>query len=162
MDKYQDRLVYGTDNRPAISKYRVTVRILETTDEHLYEIDLLGYHRPLFGLALVSTSLLGQELFLRARLTLETRTTTKELDPKTKEMLYLSKALIRPSWPSMLYIYEPNKEYYVIRIENVARREFESTQSTKRIEWKGIGTEVSPKKEYLVSMMSKIKNISDF
>ncbi len=52
MEKYQDRLLYGTDNRPAISMYRVTFRILETNDEHFYEIDLFGYHWPLYGLAL--------------------------------------------------------------------------------------------------------------
>jgi len=52
MEKYADRLVYGTDMGTAITMYRITFRILETTDEHFYEQTLLNYHWPLYGLAL--------------------------------------------------------------------------------------------------------------
>lgn len=51
-EKYQDRLLYGTDMEPTGSMYSVTFRILETTDEHFYEIDLFGYHWPLYGIGL--------------------------------------------------------------------------------------------------------------
>jgi predicted TIM-barrel fold metal-dependent hydrolase len=50
--KYQDRLLYGTDMGTDPSMYRITFRILETTDEHFYETDLFNYHWPLYGLAL--------------------------------------------------------------------------------------------------------------
>ena len=32
--------------------YRITFRILESQDEHFYEIDQFGYHWPLNGLGL--------------------------------------------------------------------------------------------------------------
>jgi hypothetical protein len=50
--KYADRVVYGTDQGRAASMYRSSFRILETLDEHFYEIDLYHYHWPLsaFGL----------------------------------------------------------------------------------------------------------------
>ena len=32
--------------------YRTTFRILESQDEHFYEIDQFGYHWPLYGLGL--------------------------------------------------------------------------------------------------------------
>ena len=51
-EKYQDRLVYGTDMNFNEKIYRVTFRILETADEHFYESDMFGYHWPLYGLAL--------------------------------------------------------------------------------------------------------------
>lgn len=50
--KYQDRLVYGTDMGTNASMYKTTFRILETADEHFYEIDLFNYHWPLYGLDL--------------------------------------------------------------------------------------------------------------
>src|SRR6185312_15590774 len=50
--KYQDRLVYGTDMGYNEKMYRVTFRILETADEHFYEIDQFYYHWPLYGLDL--------------------------------------------------------------------------------------------------------------
>lgn len=37
--------------------FRVTFRILETTDEHFYETDMFGYHWPLYGLALTGQTL---------------------------------------------------------------------------------------------------------
>jgi uncharacterized protein len=51
-EKYSDRLVYGTDMGYDTSMYRITFRILESQDEHFYEIDQFGYHWPLNGLGL--------------------------------------------------------------------------------------------------------------
>jgi len=50
--KYQDRLVYGTDNSPEESMYKTTFRILETADEHFYATDMFNYHWALYGLDL--------------------------------------------------------------------------------------------------------------
>ena len=50
--KHADRLVYGTDMGLDIPMYRVTFRILETQDEHFYEIDQFDYHWPLNGFGL--------------------------------------------------------------------------------------------------------------
>jgi len=52
IEKYQDRIVYGTDMTFNERIYKVTFRILETSDEHFYETDLFGYHWPLYGLGL--------------------------------------------------------------------------------------------------------------
>ncbi len=51
-EKYQDRLLYGTDMGFEKSMYETTFRILESNDEHFYEIELFGYHWPLYGLGL--------------------------------------------------------------------------------------------------------------
>jgi len=51
-EKYQDRLVYGTDMRFGTEMYRLTFRILESADEHFYAGDSYRYHWPLHGLAL--------------------------------------------------------------------------------------------------------------
>jgi predicted TIM-barrel fold metal-dependent hydrolase len=51
-EKYQDRLLYGTDMSYDTSMYRITFRILETNDEHFYEIGLFGYHWALNGFGL--------------------------------------------------------------------------------------------------------------
>jgi len=51
-EKYQDRLVYGTDMGYDAAMYHITFRILETEDEHFYEIDQFGYHWSLYGLGL--------------------------------------------------------------------------------------------------------------
>jgi predicted TIM-barrel fold metal-dependent hydrolase len=48
--KYQDRLVYGTDQNYEINMYRSTFRVLETADEHFYAAR--KYQWPLNGLAL--------------------------------------------------------------------------------------------------------------
>jgi len=48
-NKYQDRLVYGTDMGFDEDMYKVTFRILETEDEHFYEIELFNYHWPCNG-----------------------------------------------------------------------------------------------------------------
>ncbi len=50
--KHADRLVYGTDMGFDKPMYHTTFRILETQDEHFYEIDQFGYHWPLNGFAL--------------------------------------------------------------------------------------------------------------
>ena len=50
--KYAGRLVYGTDMGFDPEMYRVTFRILESQDEHFYEIDQFSYHWPLYGLGL--------------------------------------------------------------------------------------------------------------
>ncbi|MBK8883374.1 MAG: amidohydrolase family protein [Bacteroidales bacterium] len=51
-EKYQDRLLYGTDMSFDIPMYRTTFRILESKDEHFYETDLFGYHWALNGFGL--------------------------------------------------------------------------------------------------------------
>jgi predicted TIM-barrel fold metal-dependent hydrolase len=50
--KYQDRLIYGTDMGMDEHMYQVTFRILETADEHFYETGLFGYHWALNGFEL--------------------------------------------------------------------------------------------------------------
>jgi predicted TIM-barrel fold metal-dependent hydrolase len=51
-EKHADRLVYGTDMGFDKSMYRVTFRILESLDEHFYEIDQFSYHWSLNGFGL--------------------------------------------------------------------------------------------------------------
>ncbi len=51
-EKYQDRLLYGTDMNYDPKMYRITFRVLESTDEHFYETDLFGYHWALNGFGL--------------------------------------------------------------------------------------------------------------
>ena len=51
-EKYQDRLLYGTDMGYSPHMYETTFRILESNDEHFYETDLFGYHWPLYGFGL--------------------------------------------------------------------------------------------------------------
>jgi len=50
--KYADRLVYGTDMGFDAKMYQITFRILESEDEHFYEIEQFSYHWPLYGLGL--------------------------------------------------------------------------------------------------------------
>lgn len=50
--KHSDRLVYGTDMGFDTAMYRITFRILESLDEHFYEIEQFQYHWSLNGLAL--------------------------------------------------------------------------------------------------------------
>jgi uncharacterized protein len=57
--KHADRLVYGTDMGFDKPMYQTTFRILETLDEHFYEIDQFGYHWALNGFGL-SDSILQQ------------------------------------------------------------------------------------------------------
>jgi predicted TIM-barrel fold metal-dependent hydrolase len=51
-EKYQDRLVYGTDMSYDTSMYRITFRVLESSDEHFYESVQFGYHWALNGFGL--------------------------------------------------------------------------------------------------------------
>ena len=51
-EKYQDKLVYGTDMGTKASMYGATFRILETLDEHFYLVELTGYHWPCNGFGL--------------------------------------------------------------------------------------------------------------
>jgi len=50
--KYQNRLLYGTDMGFDKDMYQITFRILESSDEHFYEIDQFGYHWALNGFGL--------------------------------------------------------------------------------------------------------------
>ncbi len=58
-EKYQERLLYGTDMGFEEDMYKVTFRILETADEHFYEHELFGYHWALYGLDLNDEVLLN-------------------------------------------------------------------------------------------------------
>jgi predicted TIM-barrel fold metal-dependent hydrolase len=51
-ERYQDRLVYGTDMGFNARMYRLTFRIMESADEHFYAWEQFSYHWPLYGLAL--------------------------------------------------------------------------------------------------------------
>jgi len=51
-ERYQDRLLYGTDMGFNPEMYRTTFRILETEDEHFYADAVRGYHWPLHGFGL--------------------------------------------------------------------------------------------------------------
>jgi uncharacterized protein len=55
--KYANRLLYGTDMGFDKPMYRVTFRILETNDEHFYEIDQFDYHWYLNGFGLPDNTL---------------------------------------------------------------------------------------------------------
>jgi predicted TIM-barrel fold metal-dependent hydrolase len=57
MEKYADRIVYGTDMGVAPDMYQLTFRILETADEHFYELAHFNYHWPLYGLYLTEGTL---------------------------------------------------------------------------------------------------------
>ena len=57
IEKYADRIVYGTDMGTAKAMYQTTFRILETADEHFYRQDLFNYHWPLYGLSLSDAAL---------------------------------------------------------------------------------------------------------
>lgn len=50
--RHADRLVYGTDMGFDQHMYHITFRILESLDEHFYEIDQFSYHWSLNGLGL--------------------------------------------------------------------------------------------------------------
>lgn len=57
IEKYNDRLLYGTDMGFDKKMYQITFRILETADEHFYEKEQFGYHWALNGLNLSDTTL---------------------------------------------------------------------------------------------------------
>jgi predicted TIM-barrel fold metal-dependent hydrolase len=52
MERYKDRIVYGSDMGIDESMYKICWRILESDDEHFYDIDQFGYHWALYGLDL--------------------------------------------------------------------------------------------------------------
>ena len=56
-EKYAGRLVYGTDMGFDKPMYRVTFRILESQDEHFYEIEQFDYHWSLNGFGLSDETL---------------------------------------------------------------------------------------------------------
>ena len=70
-EKYQDRIVYGTDygwetwdttgdygnHTSTLQMFRMTFRVLETLDEHFYLTDLVGYKWPMYGLGLSESAL---------------------------------------------------------------------------------------------------------
>jgi len=47
--KHSHKLIYGTDMGMASSMYNTTFRILESADEHFYEIELFNYHWACYG-----------------------------------------------------------------------------------------------------------------
>lgn len=51
-ERYQDRLLYGTDAGMSAEMYRATFRILQTEDEHFYEEPFRKFHWPLHGFGL--------------------------------------------------------------------------------------------------------------
>jgi uncharacterized protein len=55
-EKYQDRLLYGTDMHSEVSMYRLTFRMLESLDEHFYA-PIFDYHWSYSGLGLSDTIL---------------------------------------------------------------------------------------------------------
>jgi predicted TIM-barrel fold metal-dependent hydrolase len=57
IEKYNDRIVYGTDMSFNEKMFMVTFRILETSDEHFYETEMFSYHWPLYGLNLSDQTL---------------------------------------------------------------------------------------------------------
>lgn len=52
IEKYQDRILYGTDMGMDKPMYQTTFRILESTDEHFYARTFFNYHWPLYGIGL--------------------------------------------------------------------------------------------------------------
>lgn len=52
IERYQDRILYGTDMGMGRLMYQTTFRILESTDEHFYARNLFNYHWPLYGIGL--------------------------------------------------------------------------------------------------------------
>jgi uncharacterized protein len=57
MEKYADRLLYGTDQMVSQSMYRNTFRIWESLDEHFYAWDVSNTPWPLSGLGLSNATL---------------------------------------------------------------------------------------------------------
>jgi uncharacterized protein len=56
-EKYNSRLLYGTDMGTRKKMYQTTFRILESADEHFYEKEFFDYHWPLHGLDLSDKTL---------------------------------------------------------------------------------------------------------
>jgi predicted TIM-barrel fold metal-dependent hydrolase len=51
-EQYSNRLLYGTDMGANPQMYRITFRVLESQDEHFYEIEQFGYHWSMNGFGL--------------------------------------------------------------------------------------------------------------
>ena len=51
-EKYQDRLLFGTDMGSEPEMYEIVFRILESEDEHFYQPEYFNYHWPLYGFGL--------------------------------------------------------------------------------------------------------------
>lgn len=51
-NRYQNRLLYGTDMQPEAGMYRESFRLLETADEHYYSRYFSKYHWAWYGFAL--------------------------------------------------------------------------------------------------------------
>jgi len=56
-EKYNNKLIFGTDLGSDISMYKMVFRILESDDEHFYYHEELQYHWPLSGLDLSDETL---------------------------------------------------------------------------------------------------------
>lgn len=52
LDRYQDRIFYGTDMGIDVEMYRITFRVLETHDEHFYPEQISNYHWAWHGFGL--------------------------------------------------------------------------------------------------------------
>ena len=57
MEKYADRLVWGTDQGYSLPMYRNSFHILETSDEHFYSWDVSNTRWCLYGIALSDATL---------------------------------------------------------------------------------------------------------
>jgi len=56
-EKYQDRLMYGSDNEFTPEMYQTTFHILESTDDHFYGVEQYFYLWNLYGLGLSKDTL---------------------------------------------------------------------------------------------------------
>lgn len=72
-EKHSDRLVYGTDMGFDLAMYRTTFRILESLDEHFYEVDQFSYHWALNGFGLSDSVLKNVYLENAAQLLARTK-----------------------------------------------------------------------------------------
>ncbi|MEJ1238390.1 amidohydrolase family protein [Chryseolinea sp. T2] len=57
IEKYSNRILYGTDMGVRGEMYQITFRILETNDEHFYYHNYFSHHWPLHGLNLSDRTL---------------------------------------------------------------------------------------------------------
>jgi len=57
IEKYSDRMVWGTDQGYSLPMYRNSFHILETLDEHFYAWDVSNTRRYLYGLGLSDRTL---------------------------------------------------------------------------------------------------------
>lgn len=57
LQRYDNRIFYGTDVDPEPEMYRVTFRLLETADEHFYPVHFRKYHWPMHAWNLPAATL---------------------------------------------------------------------------------------------------------